>query len=42
MLRSSWNTFDTKDSKNGKEPIRTPRIQRLNLGAKKLGGNDID
>jgi hypothetical protein len=42
VLRSSWNTFDTKDSTNGKEPIKTPKKQRLNLGARKLRGSDIN
>jgi hypothetical protein len=31
-----------KDSINGKEPITTPRIRRLDVGAKKHGGNDIN
>jgi hypothetical protein len=31
-----------KDSTNGKEPTRTPRIQRPNSCAKKHGGSDID
>jgi hypothetical protein len=31
-----------KDSTNGKEPIITPKIQRLNLSAKTIKGSDID
>jgi hypothetical protein len=31
-----------KDSINGKEPTKTPRIRRLDLSVKKLGGSDID
>jgi len=42
VLRYSWSTFDTKDSTNGKEPTGTLRIQRPNLGVRKLGGSDID
>jgi hypothetical protein len=42
MLRSSWNASNTKDSTNSKEPTRTPKIQRLDLGVRKLGGSDID
>jgi hypothetical protein len=42
MLRSFWNTSDTKDYTNDKERIGAPRIQRLDLGVKKHGGNDID
>ncbi len=42
MLRSSWNAFNTKDSTNGKNPTRTFKIQRLDLGVKKLGISDID
>jgi hypothetical protein len=36
------NTSDTKDSTNGKKPSRAPRIQKLDFGVKKNGGNDID
>jgi hypothetical protein len=42
MLRFSWNVSNTKDSTNGKEPSRAPKIQRLDLGVRKLGGSDID
>jgi hypothetical protein len=42
MLRSFWNASNTKDSTNDKEPIITPKIQRLDLGVRKLGGSDID
>jgi hypothetical protein len=31
-----------KDSKNGKEPTKAPRIRRPNYGVKKHGRNDID
>jgi hypothetical protein len=31
-----------KDSTNGKKPIRTPWIQKLDLGVRKPGGSDID
>ncbi len=31
-----------KDSTNRKKPTRTPRIQRLDLGVRKLGRIDID
>jgi hypothetical protein len=35
MLRYFWSAFDMKDSTNGKKPIITPRIQRLDLGVRK-------
>ncbi len=41
-MRSSQSTSDTKDSTNGKKPIGAPRIRRLDLGVKQLGGSDID
>jgi hypothetical protein len=31
-----------KDSKNGKEPTKAPKIRKLDLGARKLGGSDMD
>jgi hypothetical protein len=31
-----------KDSKNGKKPTRTPKIQILDLRARKLGGSNMD
>jgi len=31
-----------KNSTNGKEPTKTSRKWKLDLGAKKLGGSDID
>jgi hypothetical protein len=31
-----------KDSTNGKEPIITSRIQKLDSSARKLGRSDID
>jgi hypothetical protein len=42
VLRSSWSAFDTKDSTNGKKPIGTPRIQRLDSIVRKPKGNDVD
>jgi len=36
------NVSNTKDSTDGKEPTRTPKIQRLDLGVRKLRGSDID
>jgi hypothetical protein len=31
-----------KDSTNGKEPTKAPKIQRLDSSARKHGGNDIN
>jgi len=42
VLKSSWSAPDMKNSTNGKEPTKTSRKWKLDLGAKKLGGSDID
>ncbi len=42
MMKSSQNTFDIKDSTDGKKPIGALKIRKSDLGVKKLGGSDID
>jgi hypothetical protein len=42
MQRFSWNAFNMNDSTNGKEPTRATKIQRLDLGVRKLVRSDID
>ncbi len=42
VMGSCWNASMTKNSTNGIEPINAPKIWKLMLCVKKLGGSDMD
>jgi hypothetical protein len=42
MLKSSWNTSDTKDLTNGKEPTSTFKIWRPDSCVRTTKGSDIE
>jgi hypothetical protein len=42
MLKFSWNASNTKDSTNGKEPTRAPRIRKSDSSVRKPKGSDVD